>query len=94
MYVNREKRNIFTPELPRRRLARRWRISQPSPRSGARRQPGRFRFFGFSRFPNYEISDRDGSAPRTMSGKELMETGLTVEIKTQPGSAVILYKKR
>ena len=42
----------------------------------------------------YEITDHDGGAPRTLSGKELMERGLPVEIKTQPGSAVIFYKKR
>jgi alpha-galactosidase len=42
----------------------------------------------------YEITDHDGGAPKTMSGKELMETGLPVEIRNQPGSAVIFYKKR
>jgi alpha-galactosidase len=42
----------------------------------------------------YEITDHDGGAPKTMSGKDLMERGLPVEIKTRSGSAVIFYNKR
>ena len=42
----------------------------------------------------YESTDHDGGAPKTMSGKDLMEQGLPVEIKTQPGSTVIFYKRR
>ena len=52
------------------------------------------RLIGLVPSANYEITDHDGGAPRTMSGKELMEKGLPVEIKTQPGSAVIFYKRR
>jgi alpha-galactosidase len=52
------------------------------------------RLSGLAPSEKYEITDHDGGEPRTMSGKELMERGLPVEIKTQPGSAVIFYKKR
>ncbi|MGO8931422.1 MAG: NPCBM/NEW2 domain-containing protein [Limisphaerales bacterium] len=51
------------------------------------------RLFSLSPSATYEITDHDGGTPRTMSGRELMETGLLVEIKGQPGSAVIFYKK-
>ena len=54
----------------------------------------RLRLFGLAPRAKYEITDHDGGAPRTMSGKELMQSGLPVEIKTQPGSAVIFYKRR
>ncbi len=40
----------------------------------------------------YELTDLDADAPKTMTGQELME-GLTVTLKTQPGSTVILYRK-
>jgi len=52
------------------------------------------RLLGLAPSAKYEITDHDGGVPRTMSGKELMEKGLRVEIKTQPGSAVIFYKRR
>jgi alpha-galactosidase len=41
----------------------------------------------------YRVTDLDRGAPRVMSGKELMTEGLLVEIKTPPGSAVVLYQK-
>jgi alpha-galactosidase len=41
----------------------------------------------------YEVTDIDGAPPKRLSGQALMEHGLTVEIKTKPGSAVIFYRK-
>jgi alpha-galactosidase len=41
----------------------------------------------------YELTDLDHAPPRRARGKELMEQGLTVEIKAKPGSAVIHYNK-
>jgi hypothetical protein len=52
------------------------------------------RLMGLAPSAKYEITDHDGGVPRTLSGKELMDRGLPVEIKTKPGSAVIFYKKR
>jgi alpha-galactosidase len=48
---------------------------------------------GLVRSAKYEVTDLDGGAPKRMSGKDLMEQGLTVDIKDKPGSAVILYKR-
>jgi len=52
------------------------------------------RLLGLAPSAKYEITDHDGGGPRNLRGKELMEKGLRVEIKSQPGSAVIFYKKR
>jgi alpha-galactosidase len=49
---------------------------------------------GIAPSKSYEITELDGRTPRRMNGKDLMERGLTVEIKTQPGSAVIFYRAR
>lgn len=40
----------------------------------------------------YEVSNFDAGTTMTVSGKELMEKGLTVEIKEKPGSAVVTYQ--
>ncbi len=41
----------------------------------------------------YEVESLDGLPAQTLSGKELMEKGLTAEIKDKPGSAIYLYRK-
>ena len=41
----------------------------------------------------YEITNFDVESVMTISGKELMENGLTVEIGDKPGAAVIAYKR-
>ncbi len=41
----------------------------------------------------YEITNFDVEGSTKASGKELMETGLTVEIKVKPGAAVIVYHR-
>lgn len=51
------------------------------------------RVFGLSPSAKYKITNHDGGAPKVMTGKDLMESGLPVEIKTQPGSTVIFYKR-
>lgn len=51
------------------------------------------RLSGLAPAADYEVTDLDGGAPKKMSGKDLMEQGLTVEIKAKPGAAVIFYKK-
>jgi alpha-galactosidase len=52
-----------------------------------------FRLSGLDQASQYEVTDLDAAVPARASGKELMETGLTVEIKGQPGAAVIVYKR-
>jgi alpha-galactosidase len=41
----------------------------------------------------YTMNNLDTSASDEMTGKELMENGFVVNIKSQPGSAIIVYKK-
>ena len=42
----------------------------------------------------YLITDFDSGIPRIMSGQDLMQPGLPVEITTQPGAALITYSER
>ena len=41
----------------------------------------------------YEIANLDRNGSEKKSGRDLMEAGLVVEIASQPGSAVVTYKK-
>ena len=41
----------------------------------------------------YEVTDLDAPRPSTISGSELMQQGLRVEIKGEGGAAIIIYKK-
>jgi hypothetical protein len=41
----------------------------------------------------YTITNCDVAGERQLTGSELMNGGLSVPIKDQPGSAVIMYKK-
>jgi alpha-galactosidase len=41
----------------------------------------------------YEVTDLDAQKPTTVSGTELMQQGLHVEIKAERGAAIIIYKK-
>jgi alpha-galactosidase len=82
-----------------------WQFDRPGNASGAdgmvqafRRtacgQAGQtFRLRGLDPAATYEVTDLDEGKPRKVSGKELMENGLAVEIKDKPGAAVISYRK-
>lgn len=52
-----------------------------------------FRLRGLDQAGQYEVTNLDTATPVMASGKELMETGLTVVIKGQPGAAVICYNR-
>ena len=52
-----------------------------------------FHLRGLDPKARYEITDLDIGKSETRSGKELMETGLIVQIKEMPGSALIVYKR-
>jgi len=41
----------------------------------------------------YDVTDLDSKTPSAVSGKELMQHGLRVEIAAQRGAAIIIYKK-
>ena len=51
------------------------------------------RLTGLMPSANYEINDLDNGGRGNMTGKELMENGLPVEIRTKPGAAVIFYRE-
>lgn len=41
----------------------------------------------------YVVTDLDAQVPRTISGRELMQQGLHVEVKEKRQAAIIVYKK-
>jgi alpha-galactosidase len=41
----------------------------------------------------YVVANLDSDSPTQISGRDLMEKGLTVEIKNKPGAALITYKQ-
>jgi alpha-galactosidase len=52
------------------------------------------RLRGLDPAATYEVTNFDVEGSTTLSGAELMEKGLTVEIKDKPGAAVIVYAKK
>ncbi len=51
------------------------------------------RLRGLDPAAKYEVTDLDAKTTRAVSGKDLMQRGLQVEIKEKRGAAIILYKK-
>jgi alpha-galactosidase len=56
-------------------------------------EAARFKLRGLDPSSRYEIVNLDVSGTKQMTGQELMEQGLGVEIKDQPGSAVLKYAR-
>jgi alpha-galactosidase len=52
-----------------------------------------FRLSGLDGAGRYEVTDLDAATPTQASGQELMEKGFPVVTKSQPGAAVIVYKR-
>ncbi len=53
-----------------------------------------FRLRGLDPAATYEVTNVDVEEAVKVSGKDLMEKGLTVELQDRPGSAMIMYKKK
>jgi alpha-galactosidase len=51
------------------------------------------RLRGLDGAATYEVTDLDAGVPGTISGTDLMEKGLHIEIAQKPGAAIIVYKK-
>jgi hypothetical protein len=51
------------------------------------------RLRGLDPTATYEVTDLDGGAPNRISGRDLMQRGLHVEIAGKPGAAIITYKR-
>jgi alpha-galactosidase len=57
-------------------------------------QPSKtLRLFGLDPEARYKLTNFDSDVPIETTGKDLMEKGLTVEIKDKPGAAVIMYRR-
>ena len=52
-----------------------------------------FRLGGLDPAARYEVTDLDVGTAAIISGKHLMEKGLTVDIKNKPGAALIAYQR-
>ncbi len=51
------------------------------------------RLRGLEPAATYEVTNLDTGEPKDVSGRDLMEQGLRVEIPSQPGAAIIVYRK-
>jgi hypothetical protein len=51
------------------------------------------RLRGLDAAATYEVTDLDAGVPNTVTGKDLMERGLHVEVAGEPGASIILYKR-
>jgi hypothetical protein len=54
----------------------------------------RLRLRGLDPDAVYTLTDVDVPGTKDMTGKSLQDEGLSVAIKSQPGAAVIVYKKK
>ncbi len=52
-----------------------------------------FRLQGLDPMASYDVTDLDAGAPMRVSGRDLMDYGLAVEITDKPGAAVIVYHR-
>jgi hypothetical protein len=41
----------------------------------------------------YEVTDLDAGVPKTISGRDLKQKGLHVQVAAEPGAAIIIYKR-
>ncbi len=48
---------------------------------------------GLDATANYEVTNPDAGAAAIISGKDLMQMGLQIEIAAQPGAAILFYRK-
>jgi len=53
----------------------------------------RVRLYGLEPDTVYNLSGMDDPGSAAMTGRELMENGLLIQTKDQPGSILIIYKK-
>lgn len=80
-----------------------WQFHRPERDDGvieAFRRPGcaeatrTLRLSGLDPAGTYEVGDLDAGTTRQLSGKQLMDPGLRVEVRPRPGAAVLTYRKR
>jgi alpha-galactosidase len=54
---------------------------------------GNLRLRGLDPTASYEVTDLDAKVPRTISGRDLMQQGLGIQIKEKRGAVIVIYKK-
>jgi alpha-galactosidase len=57
-------------------------------------ESARFRLCGLDAAANYELLNADQETTTTISGRQLMETGLLLTLKDRPSAALITYNRR
>jgi alpha-galactosidase len=79
-----------------------WQFNRPEPGNGvvqafrhdqSQESARTFRLSGLDPTAQYELTDFDVEGTTRLSGKDLMEKGLVIEIKSKPGAAVIAYRR-
>jgi len=68
-------------------------VVQAFRRAGSPYESVRFRLQGLDPEAHYRVTDRDREGLVEISGRELAENGLRVQVDKQPGAAIILYQK-
>jgi len=68
-------------------------IVQVFRRADSSEQSKTLRLLGLDAAAEYHFTDADTNAQSIHTGRELMETGLTLRLETQPSSALLKYKK-
>ena len=56
-------------------------------------ESARFKLAALDPRAHYEITNLDSAETQTITGRELLENGLPVAIRDQPGDTVITYAK-
>jgi alpha-galactosidase len=93
----------LTPYTQDRRAWIGWQFNRPEQGDGmvqAFRRPESFyesvrlKLHGLEPDAVYAIAVLDASEPMEKTGRELMETGLAISIRNQPGAAVVTYRKK
>jgi hypothetical protein len=53
----------------------------------------RLKLHGLEAGARYKVTNLDHPADLVMTGRELMDSGLPIEMKAQPDSAIVTYKR-
>ena len=56
-------------------------------------ESARFKLRGLNPESSYRVKDINGTAPRTVGGRELMENGLQITLPKMPAAAVLVYQQ-
>jgi alpha-galactosidase len=69
-------------------------VVQAFRRADSSYESARFKLRGLDPSARYTITNADAPGGEERTGRELMEQGLSVTLRDQPGAAVVSYRKR